>query len=438
MVAIYGGCDSEEAVGHDTGKFPRHLAHERCSQVIQQDSAEASSSGPGLAPWQSGFRPKRSTTEQIVALRLIIDRCRARRKDVVVVFVDFRKAFDSVDRHALKQIIQLYGVPDNLAGPAMALYNGTTATVRTPEGPTAPFTTTSGILQGDTLAPFLFVMVMDFVLRTALIPVIDDAFTISASGGHLPALAYADDVALLANSFEGADRMTKSLSTVAASVGLHLNMAKTEVLAFTGQPAPTPPLPSFPLIQSCSDFTYLGSQMAASKSDLDRRRRLAWTATRSLEPIYTSAVKDETKIRLFRAVVEPIFLYGCESWAFPKSTEDQIDASHRALLRAALNIHWPAAVTNDELYQRPGVKPAASILRYKRLVLFGKAVREGDWPLSKVLCQEPQEKHRGRGRPPTTMWSVLKEDFQAIGLTFPGAWDAATNARAWRRLIGDL
>jgi hypothetical protein len=64
-----------------------------------------------LLPWQSGFRPARSTTEQVTALRLIIDRCKARRKDVVVVFVDFAKAFDSVDRGALRQIIRLYGVP---------------------------------------------------------------------------------------------------------------------------------------------------------------------------------------------------------------------------------------------------------------------------------------------------------------------------------------
>ena len=68
----------------------------------------------------------------------------------------------------------------------------TTATTRSSDGETERFPTTSGILQGDTLAPFLFVMVMDYILRTALLPLLDDAFTISSTVGALPALAYAD------------------------------------------------------------------------------------------------------------------------------------------------------------------------------------------------------------------------------------------------------
>ena len=108
-------------------------------------------------------------------------RCKVLKKDVVVVFVDFAKAFDSVDRRALGQIIRLYGVPEELAGSLLALYNGTTATTRTADGDTEFFPTTSGILQGDTLSPFLFVVVMDFLLRTALLLLVDDAFTISPS-----------------------------------------------------------------------------------------------------------------------------------------------------------------------------------------------------------------------------------------------------------------
>lgn len=395
---------------------------------------------PLLLPWQSGFRKGRSTIEQITALRLLIDRCKVRKKDVVVVFVDFSKAFDSVDRAALHQIIQLYGVPDRMAATIMSLYSGTNAFVRTPDGPTDSFNTSSGILQGDTLAPFLFVVVMDYVLRKALLPLNDIAFTISPSGGTLPALAYADDIAILANDLRGAERMVTSLAEVASTVGLHINFTKTEVLAFCSSPIPDPPFSNFPNIKLCEDFSYLGSLMADSRVAFQHRRRLAWTATRSLTPIFNSSAPQLLKARLFQAVVEPILLYGCESWPMCNTDQDQVNASHRALLRAALNIHWPAVISNDNLYSQSGLSPASTLIRHKRLVLFGKASRAEhlNWPISRVIQHRPQEPHRRRGRPPTTLWTVLDNDLRLLGLTFTEAWTTAKDPRDWRRRLEEL
>jgi hypothetical protein len=395
---------------------------------------------PLLLPWQSGFRSGRCTTEQITALRLIVDRCKARKKDVVIVFVDFSKAFDSVDRAALGQILRLYGVPEELLGPVMALYTATTATVRTTDGDTEYFPTTSGILQGDTLAPFLFVVLMDYVLRTALIPLMDHAFTISPTAGALPALAFADDVALLATTFEGAEKMVTNLVAVSSPVGLRLAFEKTIVLAHSSLPAPEPPLPAFPDIKICSNFKYLGSLMADTREAFQERRRLAWGAVRSLHPIFYSSAAEILKARLFRAVVEPVLLYGCESWVVPRSLQDSIDASHRALLRAALNIHWPVVVRNSDLYARAECLPASTTMRQKRLSQFGKAAREDhrNLPLSRVLNHPPSEQYRRRGRPPMDMWSVIKEDLDQLGLTFAEAWEIASDAKEWARRLTEL
>ena len=84
----------------------------------------------------------------------------------------------------------------------MALYRNTTAAVITPDGLSDMFSTTSGVLQGDTLAPFLFVLLLDWVLRTAF-PTTEDGFLLRqrTSSRHpelrILALAYADDLALL-------------------------------------------------------------------------------------------------------------------------------------------------------------------------------------------------------------------------------------------------
>ena len=185
--------------------------------------------------------------------------------------------------------------------------------------------------------------------------------------------------------------MMSSLVAAASSVGLHANFSKTEVLSLTSSPTPSPPLPSFPLINECGEFKYLGSLMSDSNKAFEERRRLAWASTRSLYPIFTSTVSEIVKVRLFQAMMESILFYGCESWVFSKTLQQSIDASHRALLRAALNIRWPQMIRNEELYARSGAKTGSWIMRQKRLVLFGKAVRgePSQYPISRVLRHQP-------------------------------------------------
>ena len=130
---------------------------------------------PYLRREQNGFRPLRGTATQILALRRTIEEARIHQATLVCVFVDFRKAFDSVARGAIAPVLRAYHVPENLISAVMALYQNTQAAVVTPDGLSDPFGTTSGVLQGDTLAPFLFVLMLDWVLRVAL-PTDSDGF----------------------------------------------------------------------------------------------------------------------------------------------------------------------------------------------------------------------------------------------------------------------
>ena len=59
----------------------------------------------------------------------------------------------------------MYGVPEKLVNAVMCLYNNTSSKVRVGNTESSSFSTTTGILQGDTLAPFIFIVVLDWVLR---------------------------------------------------------------------------------------------------------------------------------------------------------------------------------------------------------------------------------------------------------------------------------
>ena len=84
---------------------------------------------PQLFGVQSGFCAWRSTVEQTMALRCILNMCRVSKRMTTIIFVDFNKAFDSIDRCAISIVLSMYGVSELLIGNVIQFYIGTSAVV---------------------------------------------------------------------------------------------------------------------------------------------------------------------------------------------------------------------------------------------------------------------------------------------------------------------
>ena len=121
-----------------------------------------------LRPSQCGFREKRSTVSQILALRRIIEGIQDKNLTAVMTFIDFKKAFDMIHRGKMIKILRAYGIPDIIVKAIEDTYHSTKAKVVTPDGDTEEFDIYGGVLQGDTLAPYLFIIVLDYCLRSAI------------------------------------------------------------------------------------------------------------------------------------------------------------------------------------------------------------------------------------------------------------------------------
>ena len=106
--------------------------------------------------------------------------------------------------------------------------------VRSPDGDTEYFNIVAGVLKGDTLAPFLFVIWLDYVLRTSINKIRENGFELTKKKSRrYPAKTitdadYADDIAILANTTNQAETLLHSLERAAAGIGLHVNAHKTE------------------------------------------------------------------------------------------------------------------------------------------------------------------------------------------------------------------
>ena len=326
---------------------------------------------PFLRPEQNGFRPHRGTCQQILSLRRIIEGATKYQTTAVIVFVDFQRAFDSIDRQCIGGVLSAYNVPPRLTQAITAMYDNTSASVLTADGETGVFNTSSGVLQGDTLAPFLFILLLDWVLRVA-IPDDSNGFLITRKIGkrhpeqRISVLGYADDLALVSSSPAGAQAMLNSLVTTAHRVGLKVNPRKTEVLHVPGPNNDI--MLEGKTLPVCNKFTYLGGQVPSCREDLRHRKSLAWLAFNRLRVVFNSTIlSDSLRAKLFAATIETVLLYNAITWTLTGGLEEELDAAHSRLLRAAFNIRWPERIRNADLSQRAGLHTPSERLVQDRL-----------------------------------------------------------------------
>ena len=115
-------------------------------------------------PEQSGFTPKRSTVDCILA-RQVLTECRSEfRQGLLAAYVDLCKAFDSVNQDPLWRILGLRGVPPKLINLMSELNSGTESAVRCGDTISDLFPDVTGVCQGCVLAPTLFSACMGWIL----------------------------------------------------------------------------------------------------------------------------------------------------------------------------------------------------------------------------------------------------------------------------------
>lgn len=206
-----------------------------------------------LPECQCGFRAGHSTSDMIFTLRQLQEKAAEQHQPLYVVFVDFSKAFVTVERTTLWKVLETHGCLDKLINIIKQFHDGMKAQVTVSGEPSDAFVVNHGVKQGCVLAPILFSLYLTAVLDTmneglnkgVFLRTRTDSklFNLARLRAHtktqemcIRELLYADDSALVASNAVDIQQIVDRFSFAADMFGLKINIFKTELLY---QPPPT-------------------------------------------------------------------------------------------------------------------------------------------------------------------------------------------------------
>ena len=203
----------------------------------------------------------------------------------------------------------------------------------------------------------------------------------------------------MAESEEELKSLWMKVKEESEKVSLKLNIQKTKIMASI-------PIASWQIdgetVDTVADFIFLSSKITADgdcSHEIKRSLLLGRQVMTNLDSILKSRdITLSTKVRLVKAMVFPVVMYGCESWTVKKAECQRIDAFELWFWRRLLRVPWTARRSNQSILKEisPGCSLEGLMLKLK-LQYFGHLMQRAD-SLEKTLMLGGIEGRRRRGR----------------------------------------
>ena len=322
---------------------------------------------------QAGFKKGYSTVDHMFTLMACVQKQLSLHNKLYVAFIDFEKCFDSINRNLLWPVLLKNGIKGKLFRCLRSMYVSVKARVRSGVKLTEVIKCSLGVKQGDSCSPVLFSIFINELAVEVIrqgkhgVNFLIDAF-------ELFILLLADDVVLLSETPVGLQRQLNSLHSSSLSLGLKVNMNKSNIVVFRNggylgrwerwffrdEPMPV-----------VNAYKYLGiyfstrlSFVAACKDIASKAKRVLFLITRRLR-MYNNYSFDVFR-QLFDAQVQPIMQYGAEIWGLDDASQHCEKVHVMALKKFLLvNTRTPNGFVYKELNRYPIViNSAMRCVRY--------------------------------------------------------------------------
>ena len=335
---------------------------------------------------QAGFRKNYSTIDHIFSLYAMINMQFSKNKKLYVCFVDYRKAFDSVNREALFRVLERNGITGNFLLAVKSIYKKVLAAVRHNGEISDYFDCPTGLKQGCLLSPKLFSIFMTEI-SSALNEEGIDGIQLSSDFNNIFHLLFADDILLVSHSIQGLQNQINILRLQSQKLGLNINTTKTQIVVFRkgGRLAKLEKWfygnTELKIVNSYKylglDFTTRLSFNNATRPFIAKAKQSCYEINKSLNSLNCYSLDVFTK--LFDSKVLPVLSYASEVWGM--SDVSKIEGVHTTRIKRFLNV--PVHCSNLTLYSETGRFPLSIILKIKSLKYWFRLLKLDNTRISK-------------------------------------------------------
>ena len=217
------------------------------------------------------------------------------------------------------------------------------------------FKMATGVKQGCVVSGFLFLLTVDKTMYRTTEKHRDGIrwnFTSTLEDLH-----FADDIVLISSKCEHIQNKTNRLVDNAGRVGLKLNAQKCKCMRMNTRREDKVMI-GREEVEDVEEFVYLDATVTkegGGTGDIKKRLSKAQGAFFNFWIWNTRSIGLNTKIKLFKTLVRPVLLYGCEAWKLTAAEENKLDRFQFTCLRRILRIRWPQRIRNDTTSQVTGV-----------------------------------------------------------------------------------
>ena len=256
---------------------------------------------------------------------------------------------------------------------------------------------------------------------------------------QLDDLDFANDIALLAHTYQQMQEKTTKLEKSATKLGFSASKAKTKCMRMNTT-STTPIMLQTGDIEDVSSI--LGSTVSTTRGTDDAvkaRTGKVRVGFNILQKIWKSRdITTSVKLQLFNRNVKSVLLYGSQTWRTSKSMLRKVRAFINKCLRRILRIRWPEKVRNEELWERTGQEPVKSVISRRKWSWIGHTLRKPKDNITKQALRWNPSGKRSRGRRKHTWRRGMEAEMAAKGYNFSGLEKMAQNRVRWKLIVDGL
>lgn len=387
---------------------------------------------------QAGFCPNKSCIDHVNTLRIIVEQSVEWRSPLYLIFIDFEKAFDTLNHNVIWKSLQCKGVPQKLIQLIKSMYVSASCRIQHEGKLSRKINVGTGVRQGCVMSPLLFNIVLDIVMSHAM----------SGNRGigwgllnRLNDLEYADDICLFSHRYSDMNMQLQRLTELAKNAGLKINIGKTKVMRINTENLNIFTIDNVPL-EEVNSFCYLGAVITTSGgsgADIANRIKKATQAYGQLKKIWNSStLSRRVKLNIFNSNVRSTLLYGCETWNAAPRDMHALQVFINKCLRRILRVFWPQYISNNRLWHQTNQSPINIEIQRRKWNWIGHTIRKPVTDIARTAIEWNPQGSRRRGRPAHTWRRQIETEVSNMQTSWNEVKNIAMNRSRWKDFVEAL